>query len=95
MKCKITAGAVFAATVSGVAAQSCAAGAAKEIGGNWYCDAVKAITYSDFGSTGSYNKITSMDGGNCKSEPFDYSGALAPLDGEVRKIGCILDEQLD
>ncbi len=80
----ITAGALIAVTISGVIAQACAAGSAKEIGGNWYCDAVKAITYSDFGSTGSYNKITSMDGGNCKSEPFDYSGALAPFDGEVR-----------
>lgn len=84
MKYAITAGAVIAATISYVTAQTCAAGSAKEIGGNWYCDAVKAITYSDFGSTGSYNRITSMDGGNCKSERFDYSGALAPFDGEVR-----------
>jgi Glycine-rich protein domain (DUF2403) len=84
MKYAMTAGAVVAAAISGIKAQACAAGSAKEIGGNWYCDAVKAITYSDFGSTGSYNQITSMDGGNCQSEPFDYSGALAPLDGEVR-----------
>jgi Glycine-rich protein domain (DUF2403) len=84
MKYAITAGAAVAAAISGTNAQACAAGSAKEIGGNWYCDAVKAITYSDFGSTGSYNKITSMDGGNCQSESFDYSGALAPLDGEVR-----------
>jgi Glycine-rich protein domain (DUF2403) len=79
------AGAAVAATICSVHAQACAAGSAKEIGGNWYCDAVKAITYADFGSTGSYKKITSMDGGNCQSEPFDYSGSLAPMDGEVRK----------
>jgi Glycine-rich protein domain (DUF2403) len=84
MKYAITAGVAIAAAMSGVNTQACAAGSAKEIGGNWYCDAVKAITYSDFGSTGTYNKITTMDGGNCQSEPFDYSGALAPLDGEVR-----------
>lgn len=79
----IKAGAVIAATIPLAIAQACAAGSAKEIGGNWYCDAVKAITYSDFGSTGSYNKVTNMEGGNCQSEQFVYSGALAPLDGEV------------
>jgi len=86
MKYVITAGAVIAAALSGAAAQACAAGSAKEIGGNWYCDAVKAISYVDFGSTGSYKKITSMEGGTCKSEPFEYSGALAPMNGEVRTI---------
>jgi Glycine-rich protein domain (DUF2403) len=89
MKHPATAAAVLAATISTINAQTCPAGSAKEIGGNWYCNAVKAITYSGFGSTGSYNKITGLDGGNCKSEPFDYSGALAPLDGEVRSIDCI------
>lgn len=84
MKNMIKAGAVIAATIPLAIAQACAAGSAKEIGGNWYCDAVKAITYSDFGSTGSYNKVTNMEGGNCQSEQFVYSGALAPLDGEVR-----------
>lgn len=83
MKYTAVAGAVVAAAISGVASQACAPGSAKEIDGNWYCDAVKAITYSDFGSAGFYNKITSMEGGNCQSEPFDYSGSLAPLDGEV------------
>ena len=86
MKYASTAGLVIAATISGATAQACAAGSAKEIGGNWYCDAVKAITYSDFGSTGSYNRITNMEGGNCKSEPYDYSGALAPMDEEVRMV---------
>ena len=84
MNRSIIAGAVVAAVISGVSAQACAAGSAKEIGGNWYCEAVKAITYSDFGSTGSYNRITGMNGGYCTSQPVDYSGALAPLDGEVR-----------
>lgn len=84
MKHSIIAGAVLTAAISGVSAQACAAGSAKEIGGNWYCEPVKAITYSHLGSTGSYNRITSMDGGNCQSQPVDYSGPLAPLDGEVR-----------
>lgn len=92
MKCPITAGAVLAAAISSVNAQACAPGSAKEIGGNWYCDAVKAITYADFGSKGTYNKITSMDGGTCKSEPFEYFGALAPLDGEVNEIDSTVAE---
>lgn len=94
MRHAITTSAVIAATISSAVAQACAPGAAKEIGGNWYCDAVKAITYSDFGSTGFYNKITNMDGGNCQSEPFDYSGALAPMDGEVRNINSCTQEIL-
>lgn len=77
------ASAVVAATISGAAAQGCAPGSAKEIGGNWYCEPVKAITYSDFGSNGTYNKVTNMQGGTCDSEPYEYSGALAPLNEEV------------
>lgn len=52
-------------------------------GGNSYGRAVKAISYSNVGHSGSYNKITSMDGGACSSEPKAYNGPLAPLDEEV------------
>lgn len=52
--------------------------------GNWYCQAVDAITYSGVGSSGSYNKITAMSGsGSCSSSPQGYSGTLAPFDEEV------------
>lgn len=72
-------------TNSKVDAQACAAGTAKEIKGNWYCSQVKAITYSDFPGTGSYNKVTKMDAnsGECESENYSYSGSLAPLNEEV------------
>ncbi|KAL8947490.1 MAG: hypothetical protein Q9222_006238 [Ikaeria aurantiellina] len=68
-----------------VAAQACAAGTAKELGGNWYCSEVKAITYSNFPGTGSYNKIANMDPatGKCTTEKHTYSGSLAPLSEEL------------
>ena len=68
-----------------IAAQACAEGSAKEIKGNWYCSSVKGITYTNFPGTGSYNKITYMDAasGQCRSERYQYSGSLAPLNEEV------------
>ncbi|KAL8779344.1 MAG: hypothetical protein Q9213_006987 [Squamulea squamosa] len=68
-----------------VTAQACIAGTAQQIGGNWYCSEVKAITYSNFPGTGSYNKITNMDAstGQCISEKHSYTGSLAPLSEEL------------
>ncbi|EMC95364.1 hypothetical protein BAUCODRAFT_72229 [Baudoinia panamericana UAMH 10762] len=56
-----------------------------DVGGNWYCQAVEAITYTGVGGSGSYNQITNMDSttGNCASTPFGYSGSMSPLDEEV------------
>ncbi|TKA67081.1 hypothetical protein B0A49_06108 [Cryomyces minteri] len=80
----IATGAVLAAAVSGVAADLCATGS-QQINGNWYCQAVKAITYTGVGGSGSYKKVTNMDGssGACSSSPFGYSGSMSPLDEEV------------
>ncbi|ODH52483.1 hypothetical protein GX48_01263 [Paracoccidioides brasiliensis] len=83
MRASLAVGAVLAASLSSVSAQACAPGTAKEIGGNWYCSAVKSITYTNFGSEGTYNEITSMNGGACSSKPKAYSGPLAPLNKEV------------
>ncbi|KAL8714794.1 MAG: hypothetical protein Q9220_001307 [cf. Caloplaca sp. 1 TL-2023] len=68
-----------------VTAQACAAGTARELGGNWYCSEVKTITYSNFPGSGSYNKITNMDSatGKCTTEKHTYSGSLAPLNEEL------------
>lgn len=62
--------------------------AATEILGNWYTNAVDAIQYTNFGSSGSYNQVTNMDStsGTCSSVPFAYSGSLAPLNDEVRLL---------
>ena len=56
-------------------------------GGNWYCSMVKQITYNGVGVQNKNNKITKMDGnsGSCESTPQGYSGAMSPLDEEVRR----------
>ena len=55
-----------------------------EIDGNWYCQSVQAIQYSNVGTPGTYNQVTDMPpDGNCASTPFSFSGPLAPLDEEV------------
>lgn len=71
--------------LNGVAAQACAAGTAQEINGNWYCSAVKAISYTNFPGTGAYNKVIGMNAANgeCTTERYSYSGSLSPLNEEV------------
>ncbi|KAI9732419.1 MAG: target of Sbf [Cirrosporium novae-zelandiae] len=85
MRFALTAGAVVAAA-SGVVAQGCASGTAFEDNGNWYCSAVKAITYTGLtDNSGSYNRITAMDSasGTCSSTSQGFGGTLSPLDEEV------------
>jgi len=77
------AGVALATIVTTVTAQACAVGSAQEIKGNWYCSAVDAISYTNFGSQGTYLRITSMENGICQSSPQQYNGPLAPMDGEV------------
>jgi Glycine-rich protein domain (DUF2403) len=83
MKYLITAIAAVVATASTIAAQGCAAGTAKEENGNWYCSAVQAISYTNMGTPGSYDKVTTMENGNCASTPQGYGGGISPLDEEV------------
>jgi hypothetical protein len=68
---------------AGAIADQCARGS-QNIGGNWYCQAVKAVQYSGVGKSGSYNQVTGMDAsGHCSSQPKAYSGGVAPLNEEV------------
>ncbi|EGC47378.1 conserved hypothetical protein [Histoplasma capsulatum var. duboisii H88] len=83
MRSKLAIGAVLAASISTVSSQACDPGTAHLLGGNWYCSAVQAITYTNVGSSGTYNEIVSMNGGSCSSRPKAYSGPLAPLNEEV------------
>lgn len=83
MKIAFAAGAVLTTSILGAAAQACANGPAQEINGNWYCQAVSAITYSNFNVPGTYNQVTTMVDGVCGSTPQSYSGAMAPMDEEV------------
>jgi len=68
---------------AGAIADQCSVGS-KEIGGNWYCQAVQAIQYLNVGTAGSYNQITNMGtDGKCTSTKKSFSGPLSPLDEEV------------
>ncbi|KAJ9610559.1 target of Sbf [Cladophialophora chaetospira] len=52
--------------------------------GNWYCSAVQAISYSNFGTPGKYQKVATMgSSGECDFAAQSYSGGMAPMDEEV------------
>lgn len=68
----------------GFVAADCATNA-QEVDGNWYCSAVKKITYNNFGTSGQYNQVIDMaDDGTCTSVPKAFSGPLSPLNEQVR-----------
>ena len=73
-------GAVLATAVAGVAA-----GCSQE-GGNYYCDSVKGVSYNNFGGSGSYDRVSSMDNGQCQFEKLAYGGGMGPFSGEVREM---------
>ncbi|KAG0651197.1 Allergen Asp [Hyphodiscus hymeniophilus] len=55
-----------------------------EIDGNWYCQAVTSITYTNVGTAGSYNEVVDMaSDGVCSSVPHSFSGPIAPFNEEV------------
>ncbi|EEB05852.1 fungal protein [Schizosaccharomyces japonicus yFS275] len=53
--------------------------------GNYYCNEVSEVLFTNVGSSGSYNDITNMDTSSCTCSHTSksYSGPLAPLDEEV------------
>ncbi|EXJ88139.1 hypothetical protein A1O1_05067 [Capronia coronata CBS 617.96] len=52
--------------------------------GNWYCSQVDAISYSNFGTAGQYQKVTEMGRtGLCDFAARPYQGGMAPMDEEV------------
>lgn len=55
------------------------------IDGNYYCNPVSAVKYKNLGFAGSYQDVTSMDENSCgcSSQPFQFSGTMAPLDEEL------------
>jgi len=54
------------------------------IAGNWYCQAVDAIKYSNVRTQGSYRQVVEMSAnGGCKSKLKSVSGPLCPLNEEV------------
>ncbi|OBT56948.1 hypothetical protein VE04_03192 [Pseudogymnoascus sp. 24MN13] len=74
---------ILAFAASSAVADQCASGSTLD-GGNYFCQLVDAIQYSNVGHAGAYNKVTSMGSdGKCATTPVSYSGSLAPLDEEV------------
>lgn len=79
------------ASLGAVSGDHCAEGST-DYGGNWFCQPVKAIHYSNVGTPGTYQKITGMSNGVCTSETQLFSGPIAPLDEEVRlTLECLID----
>ncbi|KAH8679839.1 putative TOS1-like glycosyl hydrolase-domain-containing protein [Tricladium varicosporioides] len=79
----IVGGTAILLSLAGVNADQCAAGS-KQVQGNWYCQPVQAIKYSNVGFPGTYNQITNMGAdGRCSSTPKQFTGSLSPLDEEV------------
>ena len=71
------------AALAVVVADFCAKGRV-EIEGNWFCQPVNAITYTNVGTPGTYDDIVDMaSDGTCSWAPKSFSGPLAPLDEEV------------
>jgi hypothetical protein len=67
----------------GASADFCSQGST-ELEGNWFCQPVNAIRYSNVGTPGSYNQVTEMAAdGTCSSVPRAFSGPISPLDEEV------------
>lgn len=75
--------AIGVAALAVVAADFCASGRV-EIEGNWFCQPVNAITYTNVGTPGTYHDVVDMaSDGTCSWTPKSFSGPLAPLDEEV------------
>lgn len=55
------------------------------VSGNYYCDEVEAVVYSNVGYSGSYKDVTNMDEDSCEctQESVSFSGSNSPLDEEL------------
>ncbi|KAF5092537.1 hypothetical protein D0Z00_004535 [Geotrichum galactomycetum] len=53
--------------------------------GNYYCNEVSQVKYTNIGFQGSYNEVVSFDTNtcSCSSKPVTFSGTLAPFDQEL------------
>jgi len=76
---------LFAAATAGLV--SLAAATCTETDGNWYCNQVDAVSYFNFGGSGTYNRVTNMDEstGACTfaSAAYGPAGSIAPFDEEL------------
>ncbi|EXJ74288.1 uncharacterized protein A1O5_02584 [Cladophialophora psammophila CBS 110553] len=80
MKCSCSVSAILAVAGAVLAQDS----NCYEEKGNWYCNSVQAISYSNFGTAGQYQKVSYMgSNGECDFADQSYQGGMAPMDGEV------------
>lgn len=65
--------------------QQLCAGKSFQENGNWYCQPVHHITYSNVGTAGEYQEVSNMnqETGQCEFRPKAYSGPLAPFNEPV------------
>jgi len=71
---------LLAATFSGVVQSQCVMEK-----GNDYCNQIEALSFSNFGTAGQYEKVVEMGpGGQCGFANQTYQGGMAPFDEEVR-----------
>lgn len=86
MKYFLTGAALLAATVNAANKRDLCSEGSTDDDGNYYCQKVTGISYTDVGGSGTYDQITYMDSddGSCSSDSYSYSGSLAPFDEEVR-----------
>lgn len=64
--------------------QLCQGTSSKEQG-NWYCQKVQRVTYTNMGKSGQYNEVISMGQktGKCQFGTRQFSGQLAPFNEPV------------
>lgn len=79
MRSLILAGAAFAAQVMTASAVS-----TDSTGGNSYCNAVQAISLTNFGQADSYQDVVDLNGG-CNTVSKSYGGGIAPHDEPVSR----------
>ena len=79
MKFAWQASALVAAAFSGVVRSECP----MEMG-NYYCNQIETISYSNFGTDCQYRKVVEMGAGRqCSFANQSYGGGMAPFDGET------------
>ena len=89
MKNFVVASAAFAASITGAVADLCSNGQSQDAQGNYYCQAVSAVTYTGAKGSGSYQQVTGWDwhfdnnAGTCDQSSQSYSDS--PLHDEVMK----------
>jgi hypothetical protein len=76
----------------GTSSQNLCNGHAVEEAGNWYCQAVDSITYSNVGKVGSYQEVVKMDAttGQCDFATKEVSSPMAPFDEGVSETLCFM-----